>query len=98
MQRDDEDEAEPKERRRGEAEGQFSRMARYLWRRLDVRQSFKGRAAIASRYAPIDREAYAIASKYLSGTLDMLHRLDDSPGSDHGDEFNAIPNLHSPHL
>ena len=94
----DDEQPQPKQRRRGEAEGQFGRMARYLWRRCDVRQSFKGRAAIASRYAPIDREAYAVATKYLSGTLDMLDRLDGSPGSDHGSGFNAISSFNSPHL
>jgi hypothetical protein len=95
---EDEDETEHKTRRGGEREGQFGRMARYLWRRFDVRRSFRLRTAIASRYAPVDPEAYAVATKYLSNTLDMLNRIDSGPGSDYGDSFNAISNPSSPHL
>ncbi len=73
-------------------------MARIVSRLSTVRQEFKGRAIITSRYARIDPEAYAVATKYLSGTLDMLNKLNDGPGSDYGDGFNAISNPHSPHL
>ncbi|MGE0280197.1 MAG: hypothetical protein AB7P20_06235 [Rhizobiaceae bacterium] len=93
-----EDEAEPKERRKGEADGAFQRLARTFSRRFDVRRSFRGRAAIASRYTPIDPEAHAVGTGYLSDTLDMLHRLDGSPDSEHGGTFNAISYLQSPHL
>ena len=68
---DDEDEPAQR-RRRGETEGEFRRFARYMWRRFDARRSFRLRAAIASRFAPIEPEVHATA--YLVTTLDMLNK------------------------
>jgi hypothetical protein len=93
------DEQGPKARdRSGETKGEFQWLARIVSHLSTVRQEFKGRAIITSRYARIDPEAYAVATNYLSGTLDMLNKLNDGPGSDYGDGFNAISNPHSPHL
>jgi hypothetical protein len=93
------DEPPPQTRRkRGETEGEFKRLARYLWRPFEARQSFRLRAAIASRYAPIEPAAHAVAANYLATTLDMLNQLDSDLGSDYGDTFNAISNPSSPHL
>jgi hypothetical protein len=93
------DEPEPKKRdRSGETKGEFQWLARIVSHLSTVRQEFKGRAIITSRYARIDPESHAVAVNYLSDTLDMLNKLNDGPGSDYGDGFNAISNPHSPHL
>jgi hypothetical protein len=93
----EDDEPQPR-RKSGDSEGEFRRMARYLWRRLDARQGFKMWAGITSRYVPIDPAAYAVATEYLASTLDTLNQLDDGPGSDYGGDFNAISSFNSPHL
>lgn len=97
--RRDDDEPEYEVRRKGgETEGQFKRTARYLWRPFKVRQGFRLRTAIASRYAPIDPAAYTAPTSHLANTLDVLNRMNDDPASDCGDDFNAISNPHSPRL
>jgi hypothetical protein len=93
---DDDDPEYEVRRKGGETEGQFKRMARYLWRPFKVRQGFRSRTAIASRHAPIDPAAYAVATSYLANTLDALNRMNDDPASDYGDDFNAISNPNSP--
>jgi hypothetical protein len=97
--RPDEDapEQEP-HRRRGETEGEFKRLARYLWRRFNARQGFRLRAAIARRYAPIEPQAHAVAADYLTDTLDMLTQLDCGNGCDYADNFDAISRPCSPNL
>jgi len=95
---DDEDEEPETRRRRGETEGQFQWLSRIIAHVSIVRQNFRGRTAIASRYAPIDPEAYAVATKYLSNTLDMLSQLDSSDGCDFTESASARPSFHSPHL
>jgi hypothetical protein len=84
------DEPQPQARRRsGETEGEFRRLARNLARRFDVRQSFKARATITSRFLTIPAEACTIATAYLSGTLDMLNDLNNDDGSDFDGGFDA---------
>lgn len=92
------DEPPPPRRRSGETDGDFRRLARKFSHRFDVRQSFKLRRAIASRYAPIDPAAHVVAASYLSNTLGMLNGLNDSSGTDYGGGFNAISNHHTHHL
>ena len=96
---DDEDEEPETRRRRGETEGQFQWLSRIIAHVSTVRQNFRGRTAIASRYAPIDPEAYAVATKYLSNTLDMLSQLDGRDGCDFTESASVSRNFyHSPHL
>jgi hypothetical protein len=95
---DDEDEEPKTRRRRDETEGQFQWLARIIAHVSTVRQNFRGRSAIASRYAPIDAEAYAVATKHLSNTLDMLSQLDGGDGCDFTASASASPNFHSLHL
>jgi hypothetical protein len=97
-QRDDEEPQSQPRRRKGETEGEFRKLARKVSRRFDVRQHFKGRAAITSRYLSIPPEAYANATAYLAGTLDMLNQLNDAAGSDLGESFDTPQNHISPHL
>jgi hypothetical protein len=84
------DQPQPEARRRsGETEGEFRRLARNVARRFDVRRSFKARASITSRYLTIPAEAYAMASAYLSGALDMLNDL-NSDGDDCDAGLDAV--------
>lgn len=93
----DDDDEEPKtRRRRGETEGQFQWLARIVSRVSTVKQNFRGRTAITSRYAPIDPEAYAVATKYLSNTLDMLSQLDGGDGCDFTERASASLNFIQP--
>jgi hypothetical protein len=78
-----EDEPQPKARRRGETEGEFRRLMRYLSRRFDVRQQFRQRASITSRFLTIPATAHALA--YLSDTFEQLSQLDNE--IDTGDEL-----------
>jgi hypothetical protein len=91
----DEEPEQKTKRRRGDTEGEFKRLARYLRRRVDARRSFRSRAAIASRFVPLDPEAHAVAAEYLTTTLDMLNQLDDGAGIDLGDDFVAISHFSS---
>jgi hypothetical protein len=89
----DEDEPRPhSRRRRGETEGEFRRLMRYLSRRFDVRQHFRRRAAITSRFITIPPAAY---NAPCANTFDQLAQLDN--GFDAGDElaetFDANMNL-----
>jgi HAMP domain-containing protein len=93
----EEDEPAPR-RKSGESEGEFRRLARYLWRRFDARLGFKMWAGITRRTVAIDPAAHAVAAEYLASSLDTLNQLDDGPGSDYGDGFNAISNFNSPNL
>jgi hypothetical protein len=93
----DEDEPEPR-RKSGETEGEFRRMARYLWRRFEVRQGFKMWSGITSRYVQADPAAYAVASEYLASTLDALNQMNDGPGADYGDDCNVVSSFNSLHL
>jgi hypothetical protein len=68
-----------------------------LWRRCDIRQGFRLWAALTSRYAPIDPAAHAVATEYLSDSLDMLNQLDAGNGFDSGGA-DAVPNPHSLNL
>ena len=94
---DDEDEPEPR-RKSGETEGEFRRLARYLWRRFDARQGFKTWSGITSRYVQIDPAAHAVATEYLASTLDTLNQMNDGPGADYGDYCNVVSNFNSLHL
>lgn len=83
----DEDDPRPKPgRRRGETEGEFRRMMRYLARRFDARREFRQRAAITSRFITIPVEARATA--YLADTLDQFSQLDN--GIDATDDYGEI--------
>jgi hypothetical protein len=87
-----------KRRRKGETEGAFNWLARIVSRVSTVRRSFRQRAAITSRYAPIDPEACAVATKYLSSALDTLQQLSNDPGTDYSGTFNPVSNNNSLHL
>ena len=90
-----EDEPQPKTaRRRGETEGEFRRMMRYLSRRFDVRQQFRQRASITSRFLTIPAAAHALT--YLSDTFDQLSQLDNE--IDTGDDFAEPFDANSKHI
>ncbi len=73
-------------------------LARYLRRRFDARRSFKLRAAIASRFAPVEPHAHAAAADYLATTLDMINQLHDSnPGKEFGALSDYPQSLHFNH-
>jgi hypothetical protein len=93
----DGDEPEPR-RKSGETEGEFRRMALYLWRRFEVRQGFKTWSGITSRYVQPDPAAYAIATEYLASTLDALNEMNDGTATDYGDDYNMVSNFNSLHL
>lgn len=96
MRRDEDEEPEP-QRKKGETEGEFRRLSWALSRRSDSRQVFRLWAAITSRYTPIDPAACAVATEYLSDSLDMLNQLDAGDGFD-SDEFDTVSNPHSLNL
>jgi hypothetical protein len=86
------DEAPAPRRRRGETEGEFRKLARNLSRHYhDMRQDFRQRASITSRFLTIPADAYAFATAYLSGAFDQLTQINDGidPGGDYGESFDA---------
>jgi hypothetical protein len=93
----DEDEPEPR-RKSGETEGEFRRMARYLWRRFDARQGFKTWSGITSRYVQLDPAACAVATEYLESTLDALNQMNDGSGADYSEDYGMVSNFTSLHL
>jgi MobA/MobL family len=84
---------QPKQRKRkGETGGEFRRLARNVSRRFDVRRSFRARASITSRFLAIPAEVYAMATAYLS---DTLNSLTDDIGDD-AENLNAVSEHISP--
>ena len=100
------DEAPQASRRRREETGRgFRELAREFGRRIPrlrgdgfVRQSFKARAAITSRYVAIPAEAYEAATRYLSTAFDLLNLMNDDAGEECGEAFDTGQNCISPHL
>jgi hypothetical protein len=95
------DEAPAPRRRRGETEGDFRKLARKLSRHYhDMRQDFRQRASITSRFLTIPADAYAFATAYLSSTFDQLNQLNDEIdlGDEYGENLDANSQRISPRL
>jgi hypothetical protein len=84
---------QPKQRRRkGETEGEFRRLARRWSRRTDMRQEFRARASITSRFLAIPADVFAMATAHLA---DTLNSLTDDIGDD-AENLDAVSEHISP--
>ena len=63
---------QPKRSRKGETEGEFRRLARRCSHRTDMRQEFRQRASITSRFLAIPADVFAMATAHLADTLISL--------------------------
>ncbi len=91
-------------RRSDETEGEFKRMARYLWRRFEARGQFKEagkeRAVRTVRTIILSPEEWDVSDAHLTNTLDLLHQWNDDMANDtdYGVGFDSNQNYIYPHF